>query len=194
MQRRRSGQCDRGRGPTSALTRRDEGLTVSGNVAKMKYAGRILWPRVAWLVAASLVMGAHGTLAQPAAWEAVGPAPPAVEAPVAVGPAGSGLIYIGTFGGGVLKSRDEGHTFQSVNNGLTNLAVTAMVVDPTSTDVVYVATFGTGIFTESRHPVRGRWQRGVQEDDHKTTTTAVTRPYLLACRADTRVKAGATSE
>lgn len=108
--------------------------------------GRTRWTRVAWLVAASLLIGAPRPLAQRAAWEAVGPAPPAVEAPVAVGPAGSGIIYIGTFGGGVLKSRDEGRSFKSVNSGLTNLAVTAMVMDPTKTEVVYVATFGAGIF------------------------------------------------
>ena len=79
---------------------------------------RILWTRVAWLVAASLMTGAPSTLAQPSTWEAVGPAPPAVEAPVAVGPAGSGIVYIGTFGGGVLKSVDDGRSFKSVNNAV----------------------------------------------------------------------------
>jgi photosystem II stability/assembly factor-like uncharacterized protein len=69
-----------------------------------------------------------------------------VEAPVAAGPAGSGIIYIGTFGGGVLKSLDDGRSFEPVNNGLTNLAVSAMVMDPTTTEVVYVATLGAGIF------------------------------------------------
>ena len=99
---------------------------------------------MAWLVAASLMTGAPSTLAQPSTWEAVGPAPPAVEAPVAVGPAGSGIVYIGTFGGGVLKSVDDGRSFKSVNNGLTSLAVTAMVMDPTKTEVVYVGTMGAG--------------------------------------------------
>lgn len=84
--------------------------------------------------------------AQSTAWEAVGPAPPAVVAPVAVGPAGSGVIYIATFGGGVLKSTDDGRSFRQANTGLGDLAVNAMASHPTDPDQVYVATLGDGMF------------------------------------------------
>jgi len=66
---------------------------------------------------------------------------------VAVDP-GSGTIYIGTFGGGVLKSSDGGATFAAVNNGLTSAAqaVTSIAMDPSNPDVVVAVSGGGGIF------------------------------------------------
>jgi len=84
--------------------------------------------------------------AQPAAWQALAAGPPAVEAPVGLCPGDPGLVYIGTFGGGVLRSRDEGRTFQPANTGFTNLAVSAMVVDPVHCEIVYAATFGGDLY------------------------------------------------
>jgi photosystem II stability/assembly factor-like uncharacterized protein len=80
-----------------------------------------------------------------AAWRNIGPSPPAIEAPIAVDPA-SGTIYIGTFGGGVLKSTDGGETFAAANTGLGSLAITSMAMDPTNPDKVVVGTGGNGIF------------------------------------------------
>lgn len=90
--------------------------------------------------------GAPVVRAQSAAWSQLPSGPPAVEAPVGLCPGDPGLVYIGTFGGGVLRSRDEGRTFQVANAGLTNLAVSAMVVDPIHCEIVYAATFGGGLF------------------------------------------------
>jgi photosystem II stability/assembly factor-like uncharacterized protein len=90
--------------------------------------------------------GAVKAGAQPAAWESLALGPPAVEAPVGFCPGDHRLLYIGTFGGGVLASRDDGRTFTAVNGGLSNLAVAAMAVDPVHCDTVYVATFGAGLF------------------------------------------------
>ena len=64
------------------------------------------------------------------AWRNIGPSPPAIEAPIAVDPA-SGTVYIGTFGGGVLKSTDGGESFAAANTGLGSLAITSMAMDPT---------------------------------------------------------------
>jgi photosystem II stability/assembly factor-like uncharacterized protein len=73
------------------------------------------------------------------AWHSVGPAPPAVEAAVASDP-GSHTIYVGTLGGGVYKSTNDGATFAPVNNDLgDDFPVLAMVMDPHNPDVVYVA-------------------------------------------------------
>lgn len=105
---------------------------------------RPCWIRATSIVVLSLIIGAPTTSAQRAAWEAVGPSPPAVFAPVAIGPVGSGIIYIGTFGGGVLKSTDKGHSFRPTNNGLANLAVTAMAAHRTDIDRIYLGTFGGG--------------------------------------------------
>jgi len=79
------------------------------------------------------------------AWQSIGPSPPAVEAPIAVH-ATSGTVYIGSFGGGVLKSTDGGATFAAANAGLTNLAIAAMAMNPADPDHVVVGTFGGGIF------------------------------------------------
>jgi len=74
-----------------------------------------------------------------AAWRSVGPAPPAIEASIAADPA-SHTIYIASTGGGVLKSTNDGASFQAVNNGLDALSITAMAMDPRDPDVVYVST------------------------------------------------------
>lgn len=84
-------------------------------------------------------------LAAGPAWISIGPNPPAVEAPVAVD-AASRTIYIGSFGGGVLKSTDGGATFAWANTGLQSLAITGMAMDPTDPDIVVVGTFGNGIY------------------------------------------------
>jgi photosystem II stability/assembly factor-like uncharacterized protein len=84
--------------------------------------------------------------AQTTAWRPLASGPPAIEAPVGLCPGDPGLVYIGTFGGGVLRSRDEGRTFQPANTGLTTLAVTALAVDPVHCEIVYAGTFSGGIF------------------------------------------------
>jgi hypothetical protein len=84
--------------------------------------------------------------AQASAWEALAVGRPAIQAPVGLCPGDPALMYVATFGGGVLRSRDEGRTLQPVNTGLTSLAVSAMVVDPLHCEIVYVSTFGSGLF------------------------------------------------
>lgn len=80
-----------------------------------------------------------------AAWNSVGPNPPAVEAPIAVDVA-SGTVYIGSFGGGVLKSTDSGQSYGWVNHGLGSLAITSMAMDPANPNNVVVGTPGNGVF------------------------------------------------
>ena len=82
-----------------------------------------------------------------AAWQNIGPAPPSIEGPIAVDP-GSGTIYIGTFGGGVLKSVDDGRTFRAANGGLNSLAlaITSIAMNPANPDHVVIGTGGAGIF------------------------------------------------
>ena len=78
-------------------------------------------------------------------WAAVGPAPPAIEAPIAAH-APSGTIYMASLGGGVLKSTDRGGTFRAVNTGLGSRLVAAMVMAADDPNTVYLGTFGGGIF------------------------------------------------
>jgi photosystem II stability/assembly factor-like uncharacterized protein len=99
---------------------------------------------LAIFVAALTLMISAGTAAA-SAWTNIGPSPPAIEGPVAVDPA-SGTIYIGTFGGGVLKSVDRGATFAAANTGLGSLALTSIAMDPANPDTVLAGTGGNGIF------------------------------------------------
>jgi photosystem II stability/assembly factor-like uncharacterized protein len=100
---------------------------------------------------AIVVLGLSLAFAGPAisaspAWTSIGPPVPAIEGPVAVDPS-TGTIYVGTFGGGVLKSTDRGATFATVNNGLTGTsqAVTSIAMDPVNPDIVVVGSGDGGI-------------------------------------------------
>ena len=98
------------------------------------------------VVSSWIGVGANDAMADDTAWVQTPIGTPAVEAPVGFCSSDPDIMYVGTFGGGVLRSRDHGHTFETFNNGLTNLSVNALVVDPNRCDTVYVATFGGGIF------------------------------------------------
>ena len=92
-----------------------------------------------------ITLSSKTAIAADPAWMNIGPSPPALEAPIAVDPY-SRTIYMGTFGGGVLKSTDGGETFAAANNGLRSLAITSMAMDPTNPNNVVAGTGGNGIF------------------------------------------------
>jgi photosystem II stability/assembly factor-like uncharacterized protein len=89
---------------------------------------------------ATLGLNAHGR----GGWQSVGPAPPAIEATIVSDPA-SRTIYIGSLGGGVLKSTDGGSTFTVLADGPPG--VTAMVMEPNNPEVVYASTGGDNFKT-----------------------------------------------
>lgn len=94
---------------------------------------------------------------------------------VAVETTGSG-IYLGTWGGGVMRSTDDGKTWQAINYGLTNQHIWSIVTDPVSPTVVYAGTNGAGLF---RSEDRGlTWQRPTSGLDSGYI-------YALAAVADT---------
>ena len=49
------------------------------------------------------------------------------------------MIYAGT-SGGVIRSRDGGETWVSINSGLPHSAILALVADPTVAGTVYAGT------------------------------------------------------
>jgi photosystem II stability/assembly factor-like uncharacterized protein len=69
----------------------------------------------------------------PNSWRSVGPAPPAIPAAIAAH-APSHTIYIGSLGGGILKSTDGGATFVAV---IPEGGMRSMVMDPNNPNVVY---------------------------------------------------------
>ncbi len=78
------------------------------------------------------------------AWRSVGPAPPAIEASIALRTA-TRTVYIASLGGGVLKSTDGGQTFAPANQGLGSLVVASLVMAQNDPNLVYAGT-GAGIY------------------------------------------------
>ena len=74
-------------------------------------------------------------------WSNIGPGSPGVRATIAVDPQGSGTIYVGSVGGGVRKSTDNGATWSSVSSGLHATAVFALATDASGPDTVYAGVF-----------------------------------------------------
>jgi photosystem II stability/assembly factor-like uncharacterized protein len=85
-----------------------------------------------------------GSFRAAGAWSSVGPAPPAIEASIATDTA-TRTVYIASLGGGILKSKDGGHTFAAVNQGLDSLVVASLAMAQNDPDLVYAGT-GAGIY------------------------------------------------
>jgi len=78
------------------------------------------------------------------AWRSVGPAPPAIEASIAVD-ISTRIVYIASLGGGILKSKDSGQTFTAANQGLDSLVVASLAMAQNDPDLLYAGT-GAGIY------------------------------------------------
>src|SRR5579862_88050 len=78
------------------------------------------------------------------AWRSVGPAPPAIEASIAID-AATRIVYIASLGGGILKSQDGGQTFAPANQGLDSLVVASLAMAHNDPNLVYAGT-GAGIY------------------------------------------------
>ena len=87
------------------------------------------------LAGLSILMAA--TAAAATGWESVGPAPPTILAPIAAD-ARTHTIYIGSLGGGVIKSTDGGRTFRAASHGLPAGTITGLVLSPDDPNVAYV--------------------------------------------------------
>lgn len=85
-----------------------------------------------------------GSFRTAGAWSSVGPAPPAVEASIAIDTA-TRTVYIASLGGGILKSKDGGYTFAAVNQGLDSLVVASLAMAQNNPDLIYAGT-GAGIY------------------------------------------------
>ena len=78
------------------------------------------------------------------AWRSVGPAPPAIEASIAIDTA-TRTVYIASLGGGILKSVDAGQTFAAVNQGLDSMVVASLAMAHNDPNLVYAGT-NAGIY------------------------------------------------
>src|SRR6202042_2334368 len=78
------------------------------------------------------------------AWRSVGPAPPAIEASIAIDDA-TRTVFIASLGGGILKSEDGGQTFAAANQGLDSLVVASLAMAHDNPNLLYAGT-GAGIY------------------------------------------------
>ena len=78
------------------------------------------------------------------AWRSVGPAPPAIEASIAVDSV-TRTVYVASLGGGILKSEDGGQTFAAVNQGLGSLVIASLAMAQNDPNLIYAGT-GVGIY------------------------------------------------
>jgi photosystem II stability/assembly factor-like uncharacterized protein len=85
-----------------------------------------------------------GSFRTAGAWRSVGPAPPAIEASIAVD-AVTPTVYIASLGGGILKSQDGGQTFAPANQGLGSLVVASLAMAQNDPSLIYAGT-GAGIY------------------------------------------------
>jgi len=67
-------------------------------------------------------------------------------AAVAIYPPDPSIVYAGSWGGGVYRSRDGGSTWIWKSQGLDNLTVVSLAVDPSDPQVVYAGTYRGKIF------------------------------------------------
>jgi photosystem II stability/assembly factor-like uncharacterized protein len=93
-----------------------------------------------WKILFALIapVAAFAASAGEISWRSVGPSPPAIEAAI-VSNAPTHTIYIGSNGGGILKSTDDGASFVAINNGLDDVTIAAMVMDPKNPEVLYAS-------------------------------------------------------
>ena len=82
-------------------------------------------------------------------WEAI-PVPPSVQrgriAAVATSPKVAGTLYIAGPGFGIMRTRDAGQTWQSLNQGLPDLTIEAFATHAELEPTLYAAIAGRGIF------------------------------------------------
>src|SRR5436190_15689092 len=90
----------------------------------------------ALVLAAGVFLSSTLLFAQGGGWTSIGPRPAGIAALITA--ADKSVIYIGSSGGGVRKSNDNGRTWSSVNRGLPSLSVSSLAMDAAGPETLYV--------------------------------------------------------
>src|SRR5262245_58266323 len=80
------------------------------------------------LLLACAVLSPLRVSAQQGGWTSIGPRPAGVGARIVADPR-TGTVFIGSYGGGIRKSTDNGRTWTAANRGLTSMVVTSLAMD-----------------------------------------------------------------
>lgn len=65
---------------------------------------------------------------------------------VAVDPSDPNIVYMGSWGSGIYKSTDHGHSWAPARAGLTNQLIWSLAIDPDHPSVIYAGTHKSGVF------------------------------------------------
>src|ERR1700687_2900219 len=99
------------------------------------------------LNASTLYAGGSKSTDGCATWRPLPNFPPDPYA-IAIDPAKPATVYAANFSG-IFKSTDGGESFAAISAGLTNLFVTALVIDPKNPSRLYAGTQGGGVFAST---------------------------------------------
>src|SRR5262245_14921549 len=81
------------------------------------------------LLLACAILSPLQVLAQQGGWTSMGPRPAGVFARIVAVP-GTGALFIGSYGGGIRKSTDNGRTWTAANRGLNSMLIGSLAMDP----------------------------------------------------------------
>jgi photosystem II stability/assembly factor-like uncharacterized protein len=109
----------------------------------------------------------------PSSW--IGPYGGTIVA-IATDPTNPQISYAGTFGAGVFKSTDGGHTWNSSSTGLSNLYVYSLAIDPQHPSTIYAGTYRNQIFKSSDGGLSWSWSGTGMQDQAIVYSIAID-PY-----------------
>jgi photosystem II stability/assembly factor-like uncharacterized protein len=122
-------------------SRKSASKQIVGICFALSFASFFTMPPISRAQSKSLPDGSFRTAG---AWRPVGPAPPAIEASIAIDSA-TRTVFIASLGGGILKSKDGGQTFAPANQGLDSLVVASLAMAQNDPNLIYAGT-GAGIY------------------------------------------------
>jgi photosystem II stability/assembly factor-like uncharacterized protein len=75
------------------------------------------------------------------------------------------IVYAGSYGSGVFKSLDGGHTWSSISEGLTNLYIYSLAIDPQHPSTLYAGTYHGQVYKTIDGGKSWKWSgNGMQAD------------------------------
>lgn len=111
----------------------------------------------------------------------------AIIVTIAVHPTDGTLLYLGTFGRGIFRSKDGGEVWVSSNEGLENLQVQSLAIDPVTPSHLYAGT-DAGVFKSTNGGAR--WElagQAIAKRSVRTVAVARSTPPTLYVGTDAGV-------
>ena len=92
---------------------------------------------------------------------------------VAVDPSNPQVVYTGSWGSGVFKSRDGGQRWQPANDGLDNLYINSLAIDPILPSTLYAGTYKSQVYKSEDGGSTWAWSGTGMQDQAIVYTIAI---------------------